>query len=68
MNLKHKVLFVLSLLMTMFSGLSAQNLVVKLNNGDENFDGLGEIRMLTFGENDLMVNMKNGYTAKFIRV
>jgi len=66
MKQKHKFPILLSLLLAIFSGLSAQNLVVKLNNGDENMDGLGEIRTLTFGDNNLMVNLKNGSTDTYM--
>jgi hypothetical protein len=61
----HKFPILLSLLLAMVSGLSAQNLVVKLNNGDENMDSLGEIRTLTFGGNNLLVNLKNGSTDTY---
>ncbi len=62
--MKNKLL-ILTLLLGLLAGgqdLNAQSLVVRLNDGTENIELLGNIQKLTFTVNDLLLELKSGPT------
>ncbi|MFH1120620.1 MAG: T9SS type A sorting domain-containing protein [Bacteroidota bacterium] len=62
--MKNKTLILTLLLIFVAGGqdLNAQSLVVRLNDGTENIELLGNIQKLTFTVNDLLLELKSGQT------